>query len=243
MQGTLLDERTSQQLDRSIRLLADNSSLPLADINQYPDLDKAYIQVRSIASLLYENGEYSALVKLLEQARPTNLTLITGTVGSFLFGCLKTGSIPQECTPDCIGSLPGCATATPCKDQVWILCNDQLQQLSPGTTSMAIVYATCLSSDQLNQLAKAGVTSYALATMTKQGYQLGPVQTIQQLKSPESVNMAQATSTQQTAQPTELLVVPNPNNNAAGWLLLLIIIIIIILVVWWYNKNKSQRLY
>jgi len=249
----LLNDETSAQLDKNIKLLTENATIPLSDLSRYPEVDTSYTLVKSIASILYENNEYSSLLTLLKKNKPKNIVISPGTVGAFLYGCLINEGVTPECTPACVGSLPSSNDISPCRDQVWVMnSNGQLEQLTTGGTS-AIVYGDHITNQQVSQLAASGVTSYSLATKGKNGkYQQGPIHQIDATVSnyPDPVNMGQTMSVPaqvaqqpnqvvQPAQPVEVVAVPA--NNNAGWIIaVIIIIIIIILVVWWMNRKKSQ---
>ncbi len=239
---SLLDEDTTSRLEKNIELLAENTSIPIEELPEYPALDKAYTLLKSVASILYENGEYSSLIPLLTKYKPKNLRITPGTVGSFLFGCLEPSDISPQCTPNCIGSLPQSNAISPCKDQVWFVdSSGRLQQLSPGSSSTAIVYAGSITPSQLKELSSAGVTSYSLVTDNR----MGEIRKIDNsaVESADPVNMGQTTSTPvATGQPTEVVAIPT-NNNTGLLIAIIIIIIIIILVIWWMNRKKSTQLF
>jgi len=250
----LLSEAQLRELENSIKILAESPTVKLDDISNYPKLYNSYIAVKSIASILYENGEYSKLLPILKSNKPKKLVLKPGTIGAFLFGCLNSSTVPNECTPDCIGSLPNSNNNQACSYQVWVL-NEQLQQLTPSTSTSALVYADTLTPAQLTQLANAGVTSYSLVTNKNGKYQQGPVHTLSSssTNSPDPVNMGNNTSapvavpansapanSAPVAVPTgEILVTPQPNNTGLI-IAIIIIIIIIIVIVWLWNRNKNN---
>ena len=243
----LLSEAQLRELENSIKTLAESPTVKLDDISNYPKLHNSYIAVKSIASILYENGEYSKLLPILKTNKPKKLVLKPGTIGAFLFGCLGKTTVPTECTPDCIGSLPN--DNQTCGYQVWVL-NEQLQQLTHSTSTSALVYADSLTPTQLTELADAGVTSYSLVTNKNGKYQQGPVHTLSSssANSPDPVNMGNntsapaavpANSAPATAPTGEILVAPRPNNTGLI-ITIIIIIIIIILIVWLWNRHKNN---
>jgi len=78
----LLNDETSAQLDKNIKLLTENATIPLSDLSRYPEVDTSYTLVKSIASILYENNEYSSLLTLLKKNKPKNIVISPGTVGA-----------------------------------------------------------------------------------------------------------------------------------------------------------------
>lgn len=244
---TLINENDIPSLEANIKLLAESPSVKLDEIDKYPNLAKAYGVVKSIAWILYDNGEYNRLLAVLKNNQPKNLTPVPGTLGAFLFGCLNTKGELVECSPECLTSLPNQKT---CDYQVWAVSNGQLEQLSSGpqngtSTQPAVVYANSLTPTQVSQLKQANVSSYTLVTKKSGKYRTSQAsQNISSPNSPDPVNMnvaypSNVANPNVPVAPNEVVVVPKKNNNTM-WIIAIIVIIIIILLIWWWYHRKQE---
>ena len=90
-----------KKLEYYIKVLTDNYTIKLDEINKYPAINDSYIEVTEIEP--QQKDDIRQLI--LKQYRPTQI--LPETVGSYLFGCFQNnyGDIPAECSPLCASGI------------------------------------------------------------------------------------------------------------------------------------------
>jgi hypothetical protein len=214
----------------SIDLLAAHPSLRLADLHLNPEVQIAYDKVKLASSLLYDTDNYSLIARHLSTL-PQPEKLLNGTVGAYLFGCVKSfyGAVDNRyCTPLCIGSLLPDKNTNPltcCPYQVWTYENGDYTYIS-GTGTDAYVYI-------LNGGIPNNTDKLRLAGINNVQYYDGEYNLIKEMAPIEGRII--------TRIPQNAPVVKQTSSGFNFWLLLLILVILGLLGWWLYKSGYLSR--
>lgn len=227
-------ETELSDLERTLRLLAENGSVSLSSLNDHPHLNSAIESVRLAVSLLYDTNSYSLIRQMLDRL-PQPSVIAPDTINSFLFGCDKVANRPNGfCSPYCIDSVLPPKSSRPimcCPHRIYLLNHHGLRRLNDVKSSTSQVYTTFrvtgLTPEQIATLRADGVTSAEILLL---GSTTPSFTTIVPMKSlTDYQNNPSSSVTRQTPTTT------SSSSNTWIWLLLilLVVIIVVLAVIFW----------
>jgi hypothetical protein len=121
-------------LEKNIKVLTDNYTVKLEEIEGYPDINNSYSIIND--KITYNKDDIIKLI--LKQYRPSQI--LPETVGSYLFGCFQQdyGDIPSECSPLCAYGIKNNddLTLENCTNQIYIQYLDDSINSSPRFTKL-----------------------------------------------------------------------------------------------------------
>lgn len=150
------------ELEKSLRILAANSSVSLNNLAHHPELEAAYARTKLGVSLLYDTPSYSVLTNMVSSLPKPN-KIQPNTLGAVLFGCERTRNF---CSPYCLDTIlppKHVAPITCCPHSVWLHDQGKLKQLNAVNSPTAQIYVlnrnARLSPEHVSTLKAAGTTA------------------------------------------------------------------------------------